>query len=262
VSLNVLDRQGQTDEYLALCQQSGSHLRYALKLVELNRSPEAVKYALKHLAGADEALQLAQSLRESGHLDESLKVARRGLKLRGSKNALGEWLGPLEEVRRHPVQAIAAWRAAFHDFPSLDKWRTIKRLAGLRWKKIKPELMSSLKKDYDHQALAEILLDEQEWDAAKKVADKQTSDYRLVATVADALIIHRPEWVIRASIKQAEALIAPAKSKYYTHAATWLRRAKDAYAQMGQTGDWQKCLSKFKEEYRRRPALMAQLKKL
>jgi len=32
--LNVLERQGQTEEYLQLCQQAGEHQRYTLKLLE------------------------------------------------------------------------------------------------------------------------------------------------------------------------------------------------------------------------------------
>jgi uncharacterized Zn finger protein len=205
---------------------------------------------------------LAQSLRESGHLDESLKIGERGLKLGGSKAALGSWLGPIEEAQGRAAQALEAWQAAFHSSPSLAVWQTVKRLAGARWKRLKPELMASLEKGYNHQALAEVLIEEQEWDAAVKVADERTHDYRLVATVADALIAHRPEWVIRASVKQSDALIVKTQSKYYPHAAEWLRRAKAAYAQMGQTGEWQKYLSKLKEQYSRRPALMAQLKGL
>jgi uncharacterized Zn finger protein len=262
VKLNMLERQGRIEEFLALCLKSGEHLRYALKLASLDRVPEAVKYAIKHLADAGDALKLAQALRESGHLDESLKIGERGLKLGGSKAALGSWLGPIEEAQGRAAQALEAWQAAFHSSPSLDVWKTIKRLAGARWKKMKPELMESLEKGYNHQALAEVLIEEQEWDAAIKVADKQTYDYRLIAIVADALIAHRPEWVIRASIKQSDALIAKTKSKYYPHAAEWLRRVKAAYAQMGQTGEWRKYLTKLKEQYRRRPALMAQLERL
>ena len=257
--LNVLERQGRTDEYLALSLKSGEYLRYALKLVSLKRVAEAVKYALKHLAKADDALKLAQALRESRHPDESLKIGERGLKLGGSKASLGEWLGPIEEAQGRTAQALEAWQAAFHDSPSLTTWKTIKRLAGSRWKRLKLELMASLEKGYNHQALAEVLIEEQEWDAAIKVADKQTYNYRLVAIVADALIAHRTDWVIRASVKQADELIAKTQSKYYSHAANWLRRAKAAYAQMGRNDDWRKYLSKLKEQYKRRPALMAKL---
>ena len=260
--LNVLERQGRTDEYLALCVKAGAHLRYALKLCALDRVPEAVSYGLKHLTVADEALRLAQHLRDSGHLDEAIKVGERGLKLAGPKAALGEWLGAIEEAQGRTTQALEAWLAAFSENPSLATYQTIKRLAGPRWSKLKPEVIATLEKSYTKQPLAEVLLFEQEWDAAIKVADKNTGDYRLVEVVADALIKHRPEWVIRASIKQAESLIEQTKSKYYPAAAEWLRKAKSAYAQLGQTDKWQKYLRELKEQYKRRPALQAQLARL
>ena len=106
------------------------------------------------------------------------------------------------------------------------------------------------------------MLFEKEWDEAIKIADKNAGDYSLVGTVADALIAHRPEWVIRASIRQAEKLIEPTKSNLYPIAADWLRRAKAAYAKLGQQDKWQKYLNNLKEKYRRRPSLQAQLRKL
>lgn len=257
--LNILGRQGRTDEYLALCLSEGEHLRYALKLLELGRAPEAVSHALKRLKTAGEALTLAQSLRESGHVEEAIRVGERGLSLGGHKAALGQWLGPVEEAQGRKGQALEAWLAAFGESPSLAGWQTIKRLAGPRWKQIKPEAIVSLEKFYDKQPLAEVLLSEQEWDAAIRVADKHADDQRVAVTVADALISHRPEWVIRASVKQAENLIAPTKSNLYPAAADWLRRAKAAYARTGRTDEWQKYLLRLKEQYRRRPALMAQL---
>ncbi len=260
--LNVLERQGRTDEYLALCLHTGAHLRYAQKLVALARTPEAVKYAHKRFETADDALKLAQQLREAGKLDEALSVGERGLKLGGSKAALGEWLGPVEEAQGRAAQALEAWQAAFHYSPSLAVWQTIKRLAGARWEQLKPQLVPSLEKHYSRQPLVEVLLEEQEWDAAMAVADKEKYDYRLAAVVADGLIVHRPEWVIGASIKQADILIEKTQSKYYSHAADWLRRTKGAYAEMGRGDEWRQYLLKLKEQYRRRPALMAQLNKL
>jgi hypothetical protein len=257
--LNILERQGRTDEYLALCLREGEHLRYALKLLELDRASEAVSHALKRLKVAGEALTLAQALRESGHVAEAVRIGERGLRLGGQKAALGQWLGPVEEAQGRNSQALEAWLAAFRESPSLAAWQTIKRLAGPRWKRIKQEAMASLEKFYDKHPLAEVLLSEQEWDAAIRVADKQAQDQRVVATVADALIEHRPEWVIRMSIKQSESLIALTQSSLYPAAADWLRRAKAAYARTGRTGEWQKYLLRLKEQYRRRPALMAQL---
>ncbi|MCI0487228.1 MAG: SWIM zinc finger family protein [Blastocatellia bacterium] len=260
--LNVLERQGRVDDYLALCLQTGAHLRYALKLCALDRVPEAVSYAKKHLSQADEALKLAEHLRESGHIDEAIMIGEFGLKLDGRKSALGQWLAPIEEAQGRTAEALAAWLAAFHDSPSLALWKTLKRLAGERWKKLRPEAISSLEKSWNSQELAEVLLFEEEWDVAIKVADEHKNNYHLVATVADAVISHNPEWVIRASLKQAEDLIVQTKSNLYPHAADWLRRAKAAYTKLGRTGEWQKYLQELKEEYRRRPALQAQLARL
>jgi hypothetical protein len=260
--LNVLERQGRTEEYLSLCSKAGAHLRYALKLCELGQLSEAVSAGLKNLKVAGEALMLAQALRESDHLDEAIKVGERGLKLAGQKVALGEWLGTLEETQGRTKQALEAWLAAFSDNPSLARYETVKRLAGSRWKKLQPEIMGTLEKVSYKQPLAEILLSEEEWDAAIKVADQNAADYRIVGTVADALVKRRPEWVIRASVKQAESLIAETNSKLYPAAADWLRKAKAAYSQLDQAEKWRHYLQGLKEKYRRRPALQAQLARL
>lgn len=257
--LNVLERQGRTDEYLAWCLREDAHLRYALKLCELGQAAEAVAHAMKNLETADDALLLAKHLREADHLDDAIRIGERGLKLDGYKAALGEWLGSIEEAQGRKAQALTAWLAAFHEAPSLDKYQTVKRLAGRRWNNLKPELMQSLQKEWNKQPFVEVLLFEQEWDEAIKVADGKDTYYSVIETVADALIDHRPEWVVRASIKQAERLMVEPKSKNYPYAANWLRKAKAAYAQLGQQEKWQKYLQKLKEEYRRRPALQAQL---
>lgn len=260
--LNVLERQGRTDDYLALCLESGAHLRYALKLCELDRAADAVSHALKHLVVAEDALELAKHLRESGHLDEAIRVGERGLKLDGHKAALGEWLAPIEEAQGRSRQALEAWLGAFHESPSLALYQTVKRLAGTRWGKLKPEVMATLEKSWNKQPLVEVLLFEKMWDAAIKVADRKDAYHNVVATVADAVIPHRLEWVIRVSIKKAEKLIAETQSKYYAAAADWLRKAKAAYAQLDQASQWQKYLQQLKEQYRRRPALQAQLARL
>src|SRR2546421_6303773 len=94
-------------------------------------------------------------------------------------------------------------------------------------------MMETQEKSYDKHHLAEVLLLDKEWDAALKVDDQKGAYHTVVETVAEALIPHRPEWVIRASIKQAEELIVQTKSNLYPAAADWLRKAKAAYAQLG-----------------------------
>jgi len=260
--LNVLKRQARTDEYLALCKKTGQHLRYTLMLCDLKRMPEAITYAEKHLTFASDAHKLAERLRELGDAAEAISMGEHGLKLAGSKVHLGEWLGPIEEAQGRPKQALQAWLAAFPEHPTLAAYETLKRLAGKTWPDLQTQVMEMLRKSHDAMTLAQVLLSEQEWDEAIKVAERRDVWYTVIETVADAVVPHQPEWVARISIKQAERLIAEAKSDRYPIAANWLKKAKKAYAQMGQAQQWQAYLQKVKEQYKRRPALQAQLRRL
>ncbi len=260
--LNVLDRQGRTEEYLALCKKEERHLRYVLKLCDLKQTAEAVKYAEKHLTTAEESLQVARRLRESRLVAEAIEIGELGLKLKGPRAGLGEWLGSVEEAQGRTKQALTAWLAAFGENPSLETYKTIKRLAGADWGSLRPEMMAKLRKSYAKQVLAEVLLLEEEWDEAIKVAEGRDVWYSVVETVADSVLPRRPEWVAQVSLKHAERLMAEAKSKNYPIAAAWLTRAKQAYKLLGKTDEWRKYLEETKEKYKRRPALQNQLARL
>jgi uncharacterized Zn finger protein len=260
--LNVLDRQGRSEDYLALCKKEKRHLRYALKLCDLKQMTDAVKYARKHLTSAEEIRQVAVRLRESRLVAEAIEIGEHGLKLKGPKAGLGEWLGPVEEAQGRTKQALAAWLAVFPEEPSLEIYKTIKRLAESGWRRLRPEVMVQLRKSYDKQVLAEVLLLEEEWDDAIKVAEGREVWYSIVEIVADGVMPHRPEWVVQVSLKHAERLMTEVKSKNYPIAAAWLKRAKQAYRLLGKTDEWRMYLGETKEKYKRRPALQNQLAKL
>jgi uncharacterized Zn finger protein len=257
-----LDRQGRTEEYLALCRKEERHLRYALQLCDLKQVTDAVKYARKHFTAAEESLQVAQRLRESRQVAEALEIGEHGLKLEGPKAGLGKWLGPVEEAQGRSEQALASWLAAFQERPSLEIYKTIRRLAGPDWGSLRLQVMATLRKSHDRQVWAEVLLLEEEWDQAIKVAEGRDVWYPVVETVADGVMPHRPEWVVKISLKHAERLMYEPKSKNYPIAAAWLKRAKQAYKLLGKTDEWQKILRETKEKYKRRPALQNQLARL
>lgn len=260
--LNVLQRQDRVEEYLALCETAGRHLRYTLKLVELDRVAEAVKFAKSHLTTPDEVLQLAQQLRTLNHLTEALAIGERGLKMTGRKGTLATWLAPIEEAQGHTSQALIAWQAAFHEDPTLTTYQTIQELAGAKWKKLQPDLIASLKKCYGKLPLAQVYVYEENWTEAMALAEQRNIEYTVVETVADAVLQHHPDWVARISLKHAERLMVEVKSSNYPIAAAWLKRAKAAYQRLGKTTEWSQYLAKIKEQYKRRPALQAQLKRL
>ena len=263
VKLNVLERQGQTDKYLELCLQAGEYRRYALKLLEVGRADEAISIAMNNLSIAGDALAFAQSLRSLGQVQDAMTIGERGLTLSGHKHSLGMWLGPLEEAQGRTHLAIQAYLAAFSSIPSLELYQTLLRLSGPTWNELRSKVIEILRSGSHTNILIDVYLYEGDWDGAIHLADQAGFwSYNLIEKVADAVLSHRPDWVIQVSLKQAEGLIEKTQSKYYSAAARWLLKAKKAHLASGRQVEWQVYLSKLKTTYSRRPALQRELRNL
>lgn len=261
--LNILDRQNRVEEYLKLCLETGEFRRFILKQVELGEFEKAVEVAWKTLTQADDALIAARALREAGRLSDALHLAEKGLGLDGNKHDLGVWLGPIEETQGHIEEAIQAYQAAFTSLPSLELYSILKKLSGVNWGNSRPVLMQVLQASHHTDVLVDVYLSEEEWDQAISVADKAGEwNYSMIEKVADAVFPFRPDWVIQASRKQAEGLIAKTQSKYYATAARWLTKMKQAYLSSGKKAEWVSYLEELKDTYSRRPALQVELHKL
>ena len=206
---------------------------------------------------------VARALRDADHLPDALRLAEKGLTLEGNKHDLGVCLGPIEETLGQIERAIQAYQAAFTSLPSLELYSTLKKLSGVNWGNSKPVLMQVLQASHHTDVLADVYLFEEEWDQAISVADNASEwDYSLIEKVADAVFPFRPDWVIQASRKQAEGLIAKTQSKYYAIATRWLIKMKQAYLSSGRKAEWLSYLGGLKSTYSHRPALQAELRKL
>ncbi len=261
--LNILERQNRVEEYLKLCLEVGEYRRYILKQIELGDFEKAKEVAWKTLTQASDSLVIAKALRDAGHLPDALHLAEKGLDLDGSKHALGTWLGPIEESQGQIDKAIQAYQVAFTSLPSLELYSILKKLSGANWENLRLILMQVLQVSHRTDVLVDVYLSEEEWDKAISIADKAGEwNYSLIQKVVDAVLPFRPDWVIQASRKQAEGLIAKTQSKYYAIAASWLAKMKQAYLASGRKEEWSSYLDELKNTYSRRPALQAELRKL
>ena len=261
--LNILERQNRVEEYLKLCLEAGEYRRYILKKIELGEFEKAKEVAWKTLTQASDALVIAKALRDAGHLPDALHLAEKGLDLDGSKHALGTWLGPIEESQGQIDKAIQAYQVAFTSLPSLELYSILKKLSGANWENLRLIIMQVLQVSHRTDVLVDVYLSEEEWDKAISIADKTGEwNYSLIQKVVDAVLPFRPDWVIQASRKQAEGLIAKTQSKYYAIAASWLAKMKQAYLASGRKEEWSSYLDELKSTYSRRPALQAELRKL
>ncbi len=261
--LNILERQNRVEEFLQLCFEAGEYRRYILKQIEMGNFEKAKQVAWKTITQASDALMVAKALRDAGYLLDALRLAEKGLDLDGNKHELGAWLGPIEETQGQIDKAIKAYQAAFTSLPSLELYSILKKLSGTNWGDLRPVLMQILQASPHTDVLVDVYLSEEEWDKAISIAKKAGEwNYSLIEKVADVVFPFRPDWVIQASRKQAEGLIAKTQSKYYATAARWLAKMKQAYLASGRKEEWLFYLEGLKSTYSRRPALQAELRKL
>jgi uncharacterized Zn finger protein len=257
--LRLLERQGRFQEYLYLAEAESQIAPYVTMLARLGQVEEAVDEGLQYLSTPDDILALAQVLRERGELDAALRVAEHGLTLEGHKGTLATWLCDLAVGVGRPELALQAAQAAFYAAPGLEAYLRVRELAGGRWAELQRALLAHLRQaSYHTQARVDVFLHEGLLDDAIAAAD-QGGGYTQIEQVMDAVLEHRPDWVIRAALGQADRIIEPGQARYYHHAVGWLGRARDAYRAAGREAEWQAYLRDLRERHGRKYKLMGLL---
>ncbi len=275
--LNVLERQGRTQEYLNLARAEQEVERYVNMLVKLGRLDEATQYALTRLRTANDVLSVAQALRGKGAIEQALEVAHHGLSLEGraysgGRLGLAHWLRDLAESVGRRELALEAALTAMREVPSLDDYQDVQSLAGEldreRWPELREELLKMLReRSSPSRAQVEIYLYEGLIDEAVAAVSSPYTSYELVDMVVDGALKagSHHEWVIDACRRQAEAIIEGGKSQLYGAAARWLEKARQASVAAGQEGEWrayvQETIAHHKRKYSLVPLLEALLKR-
>lgn len=258
--LNVLARQGRSQEYLYLAEAEGQTEPYVTMLVRLGRVQEAVDYGLQYLATTDEALTLAKALREREALQAALQVAIHGLDLEGSKVSLATWIADLALSLGETGRALEAALIAFRGAPELPAYQRVQELAGERWPELRAELLAHVRRGRSSgpQGPVEIFLHEGLVEEAMRVVERRASD-ALLEQVVNAAIPRHADWALRLSRQQAEAILNQGKAPHYQHAARWLEKARAAYRSAGRETEWQTYLGELTTRHRRKHRLMPML---
>ncbi|MBN1814274.1 MAG: SWIM zinc finger domain-containing protein [Anaerolineae bacterium] len=259
--LRVLERQERYQEYLYLAQAEGQLGLYVLMLARLGWVQEAVDEGLQYLDEPSQFLALARVLREREELAAALRVAEHGLTVEGRKGELAAWLCDLADAMGETERALEAASVAFREIPSMAAYQRVQELAGQRWPELREEMLTHLRRASGYacsQAQVDVFLHEGLLDNAIAAVEKGAG-YDLLERVMDAVVEHRPEWVIGAACGQAERIIEAGQSKYYHHAVSWLTRARIAYRAAGREADWQAYLDKIRARHGRKHKLMRML---
>lgn len=258
--LNVLERRGRHEEYLRLSQAAGEDTSHAIMLARLDRAEEAVEYASKYLGTPEEALAVAEALREQGDTESALKVGEYGLSLEGRKVRLAGWVRDLADGLGRRELALEAAVAAFHSDPSLVPYQRVRELAGDRWLEYREWLLDHLRQGESYLPTGQVevfLYEGLIADAIAAVEGRVVSD--LVARVADAAIESHPGWVIETCRGPAEEIMDDGRSKHYDNAVNWLAKVRDAYLSAGREDEWrdylEELIARHQRKYKLRPML-------
>jgi uncharacterized Zn finger protein len=264
VRLRVLEACGRTEEYLNLAHPARAHMSYAGMLARLERTPEAITYALKSFRRPDEAHVLAKALREAAAHDDALKIANAGLGLAGddedeiessSAVPLACWLRDYAGGIGRAAVALKAALVAFEHSLSLEDFRAIQTWAGTDWDAIRKDLLERLASAphaYDRIRiyLSEGLIDE----AVRAVGDRfgHGAHDEALMHLASAAHASHPDWVIRLAMHQANSIMDANQASHYTRATQWLEKAAIGHEVLGREDDWRACLDKLIERHRRK----------
>jgi uncharacterized Zn finger protein len=264
VRLRVLEACGRTEEYLNLARAAQARTSYVCMLVKLERTSEAITYALKSFKKPDEALVLAKALREAAAHDGALRIAETGLglvrddedEMAGSSTVpLACWLRDYAGGIGRTAMALKAARVAFEHSLSLENFRAVQMWAGAEWDTIRKDLLKHLAgapHAYDRIRiyLSEGLIDE----AVRAVGDRfgHAAHDETLMNLASAAHASHPEWVIRLAMHQANSIMDANRAGHYALAAQWLETAALAYEVLGGEDAWRACLDELIERHRRK----------
>ena len=273
VRLRVLEACGKKEEYLRLARAARARTSYAIMLVNLQRTPEAITYALKSFKKPDELLELAKILRNAAAHDDALKIAEAGLRLAGDDERepdrsvvpLAHWLRDYASGIGKIDVALKAATSAFERSLSFEDFRAVQPWAGGRWGNVRADLLTHLARApyaYDRTRiyLSEGLID----DAIQSVGAREgygAHDQTLMELAAAAHGSH-PDWVIGFATTQATRIMEANAAGHYALAVQWLEKAALAYEAAGREDDWITCLDNLIDRHRRKYKLRPLLQQL
>lgn len=273
IRLRILERSGHIQEALNLAAAAGMAKDQALLLLGMGRVDEAVALGREQLSSAEEALALAQALRERGEPAHALAIGEHGLGLGGAapsiagqeqaRARLAAWLVDLAAGHGRIDLALRAGAEALQVAPELALYLRLAELAGADWPELRERLLAALRasKSWMVAGRIDIFLHEGLIDDAIAALGAHPGSDDL-ARVMDAALAARPDWVIAAATARAAGIIDAGKAQYYGSAVEWLRRARAAYQAAGRQPEWQAHLQGLRAQHGRKYKLMGLLDQL
>jgi uncharacterized Zn finger protein len=260
VLAKALHEHGDHEEALQLAEHglelkppSGVHGGWVADEAETDREEDEEEW--EEAAEEDEAQTAPIRRMRQVHYTYGWSVHRAGL---------AQWLRDTAAALGQPERALPAARVAMEDHPSLANYQALQAVASEAWPEIREEVLERLRAPVmaTRDAAVDIFLHEGLVDDAIAALETGHLGHVIVGRVVDAVMKERPEWAMNACFHQADRIIEPGSAQYYSAAAEWLAKAKQAAEAGGLLSQWDARMDDIMTRHQRKYKLMPMLKAL
>ena len=238
----------------------------AERLAVLDRDPEAVVRLFgRNLDSPHGYVRVAEAMLEIRRPDDALEWARRGMDLPATRQSRRLFDIAVIELERRgdTTEAIAVRRRGLSSLPDLQSYqalRTVTQAAGT-WPAERPGTLGALK-ELSPRTYVEALLDDGDVDAAwAAISPEIEADDDLMRRLAPRRADTHPGDVVVHYRRFADRDLAGANRQAYGACARWLVALRDVQERAGRSSDFDDYLRLLREENRRRPAFLDELRR-
>jgi len=257
---DLYEADDRTDEFLNTAEELGMHRVLAHRLLDLDRTAEAVEVATEHVPHPHHTIQFADHLLQQGEKQEAHTLVKRRAD-RSDDDRLRVWLSEFEEQHGDPETSFQIERDRFRKKASLKKYHRLCDLAdqlGTR-PTVEEELKEELEEQEQWNVLAEIHLEEENWDQAWEYAKCCRGLVGRHSTSIREKIVRegehaRPERAVNYYKKTARSLIDKRGRGNYAKAAEYLQRVQEILKREKGDSEWTACIEEFRDYASNLPA--------
>ncbi len=264
--LMVMGDQLDDAEYLRICRETRRTQDLIDRLLYLGRVEEALSAA--NQAGRYNLTTIADLFEEHGHAEIALQLVQSQPQSETDIQLL-EWLKQYAYRHNQPEEAMRLAESLFWQAQTLENYYALLESSAAMGERepVRARVLERMESAGNFSLLVEIYLLENEIDLALGALERVNPNIWssrisiLRRQVAQAVEIPRPHEAIRQYLLLAEDLIEHRTRGSYAEAARLLQQIRKLYRGLGEEDRWQQILSGLRQEYRRLPAFMDELRR-
>lgn len=232
-----------------------------------NKDKEYLEILTENMEKDKEYVPLVEFWKEKDEIKKAVEVAEEGIKHKRNfysrKYLLYDFLEEIYSSQKKKEDLLRVMILYFNEYPSLSKYKDIKKICGKskKWKKIRSQLLEKA----DNNTRIEIHLFENELENAYDELMKDPSSHRdtFKDKVAKALLDKYPEKSLKVYLSLVKEFIEMKEREGYRIAAMYARNVKHILIEkLDDRTRWNKYISRIREQNRRRPALIDEFRRL